>query len=557
MGSGKSVFLYNAIAQYMSSRRGVGLIDGKGDSYEEVLRLVPPHLEGNVLTFDPESRRRGLSGHAGRSIGINPLDGRLVAQLGVERVESLAMGLMRKMMGANWEQAVLMQRFLRDGVTAVLHVEPAPTMLHLWRWLQDDGKGGNEYREAMLHKIGNKLVQDFWRGQVQGMSAQQRSSLQNVLTRVDRFIKNEVRHVILQPYSTVDFRQLMDRGVIFVGRVSPRLGEDQSFLGALLLNAFLTGAFARQSIPQEQRLDYLLVVDEFQNFVDTARADVERMLSMARGYRLGLMLAHQFTEQVPREVLSAILKNVQTWVLFGLQADDARLFAGYMGLKAEDFQNLPPYHSYQRTIVGNKQTGVYSARPLLVPRPADNPGERLPGVGGIEGSQYHSLDDVQDVKNVRDALRLAHVPEEVASLVRGPVDESEEGRRRRILMLAGALYWPAEQGDDTAVQTLSMLTPDDFELYRRARSRVLDRQERARILARPWLLPDKAARIERLSELRWGTPCVEVEALILRMLRRTGEDSDETGDDGPFDGDGGGDGHGGGETGGFYGRNGK
>ena len=77
-GSGKSVFLYNAIAQYMSAGRGVGLIDGKGDSYEEVLRLVPTHLEGEVLTFDPENRRRSGSGGravAGRSIGINPWTG--------------------------------------------------------------------------------------------------------------------------------------------------------------------------------------------------------------------------------------------------------------------------------------------------------------------------------------------------------------------------------------------------------------------------------------------------------------------------------------------------
>src|SRR4029078_8225203 len=100
-------------------------------------------------------------------------------------------------------------------------------------------------------------------------------------------------------------------GTIFIGRVSPRLGEDQSFLGALVLNGFLMGAFARQSIPQEQRRDYLLVVDEFQNFVDTARADVERMLSMARGYRLGMMMAHQYNDKLTKEGLTALFKNVK------------------------------------------------------------------------------------------------------------------------------------------------------------------------------------------------------------------------------------------------------
>jgi hypothetical protein len=555
MGSGKSVFLYNQIAQCMAARRGVGLIDGKGDSYEEVLRLVPPHLEGEVLTFDPENlssganggnrgNRRGAAGAAaggaarraaGRSIGINPLDGRLVEQLGAEKVEALTMGLMKKMIGANWEQAVLMQRFLRAGVIAVLEVEPSPTLLTLWQWLQDDGKGGNEYRESILGRIRNPLIRDFWQNQVPGMSSQHRSSMQNVLTRIDRYINNDVRHVILQPYSTVNFREVMDRGTIFVGRVSPRLGEDQPFLGALLLNSFLMGAFARQAVPQEERRDYLLVVDEFQNFVDTARADVERMLSMARGYRLGLMLAHQFTEQLPREVLSAILKNAQTWVLFGLQADDARLFAGYLnGLRPQDFQNLPPYFSYQRTIVDNRQTGVYSARPLPPPTSGANPGERPRLVGpGSPGSQGGSVgpggpdggrvwrqkrDATRDA--VRDVLRESHVPDKIAELVQGTADESEEARRARVLKLASALYWPAEEGDEPAILALSTLTANDLALYRRARSRVLDRQERERILAQPWLIPDKAARIERLSELRWGTPCSETEALIRGMLHR-------------------------------------
>ena len=512
MGSGKSVLLYNMIVQHMAAGRGVGILDGKGDSYEEVLRQVPPHLEGEVLVFDPENSR-GSGGSGGRSIGINPLDGRVVARLGVERVESLTMSLMKKMMGASWEQAVLMQRFLRDAITAVLQVEPTPTMLNLWRWLQDDGKGGNEYRDARVGKIDNKLVQESWR-QISGMSAQQRSSMQNVLTRVDRYVKNEARYLLLQPYSTVDFQAILDRGTIFVGRVSPRLGEDQSFLGALVLNGFLTGAFARQSIPQEQRRDYLLVVDEFQNFVDTARADVERMLSMARGYRLGLMLAHQYTDQLPKEVLSAILKNVQTWIVFGLQADDARRFAGYMeGLEPDDFRNLPPYYTYQRTVINNTSTGVYSAAPLPLPLPAPaaNAGA---GIGGAPERERKERD--------RDMLRSAHVPDQVLNLVHGEPQESEEGRRERILKLARELYQPAEEGDPKSTQVLSALSASDRELYRRARCNLLDKEDRARILARPELIGNKVERIERLSALRWGTPRVEVEALILATMRGGG-----------------------------------
>ena len=252
---------------------------------------------------------------------------------------------------------------------------------------------------------------------------------------------------------------------------------------------------------------------------------------MARGYRLGLMLAHQFTEQLPKDVLSAILKNVQTWVLFGLQADDARLFAGYMGLKAEDFQNLPPYHTYQRTIVGNTQTGVYSARPLPPPQPAENPGRygmygRHSGHGSRDiYGQASEHTHQQAAEQARDELRSgikAYAGVELDKLVRGPVEEADKARRARILKLATELYWPAEEGDEIAVQALSLLGRVDLELYRRARQRVLDRKERERILAQPQVIPDKAERIERLSALRWGTPCVEVEALIRAATRHDG-----------------------------------
>jgi hypothetical protein len=526
MGSGKSVFLYNMVVQHMAAGRGIGILDGKGDSYEEVLRLVPPYLEGGVLTFDPENRSMsgGSGGTGGRSIGINPLDSRVTAQLGAEKVESMAMSLMKKMMGANWEQAVLMQRFMRDGFIAVSQVEPAPTMLNLWRWMQDDGKGGNEYREALLGRITNRLVQDFWQRQVPAMSSQQRSSMQNVLTRVDRYVKNDVRYLLLQPYSTVNFQEIMDRGTIFVGRVSPRLGEDQSFLGALVLNGFLTGAFARQNIPQERRRDYLLVVDEFQNFVDTGQADVERMLSMARGYRLGLMLAHQYTDQLPREVLNAILKNVQTWVVFALQADDARLFAKHMeGLEPQDFQNLPPYYTYQRTIVNNVPTGVYSAGPLPPPVHAANPGKRI-----VRNPDNERKEEIfrEAMEMGREFLRTAHAPDNIMKLVFGGPEESEEARRTRILKLAREIYWPAEEGNPEAVQVLSTLSDADREVYRQARHDILDREERNQLLAHPGLIRDKVERIERLSSLRWGTPCAEVEALILATLRGTAGQSD-------------------------------
>jgi hypothetical protein len=283
-----------------------------------------------------------------------------------------------------------------------------------------------------------------------------------------------------------------------------------------------------------------------------------------------LMLAHQFTEQLPKEVLSAILKNVQTWVLFGLQADDARLFAGYMGLKAEDFQNLPPYHTYQRTIVGNTQTGVYSARPLPPPPAADNPGAiklgdavyahvdprrelsypagRRPygqAIGSDQDNRHASKAAQEEAFEALRDVSGVHALDDLLKLVRGSSGETDQARRSRLLKLATNLYGPAEEGDEAVVDVLSLLARDDQHIYRWARHEVLDAQERQRILAQPQLVPDKARRIERLSALRWGTPCVEVEALIRAATRRGNAISADIADEEDEDDESGGAGDGG------------
>lgn len=119
----------------------------------------------------------------------------------------------------------------------------------------------------------------------------------------------------------------------------------------------------------------------------------------------------------------------------------------------------------------------------------------------------------------REVLRSVRAPERIVKLARGEPEESENASRTRILKLARELYGPAEEGNPDAIKILSTLSDGDRELYRRARRNVLDKEEREVILAHPQLIRDKAERIERLSALRWGTPCAEVEALILATLR--------------------------------------
>lgn len=161
-------------------------------------------------------------------------------------------------------------------------------------------------------------------------------------------------------------------------------------------------------------------------------------------------------------------------------------------------------------------TGVYSAAPLPPPAPAFNPGRR------IERSRENELKEKiirESEEEIREIIRTAHAPEHIFELVRSKPEESDEARRARILKLAREIYSPAEEGHPEAVQVLSTLSDVDRELYRRARHSILDKEERELLLTEPKLIRDKVKRIERLSALRWGTPCAEVEALIVATLR--------------------------------------
>ena len=516
MGSGKSGMLLIKIWQHLQAGAGVGLIDPKTDLYNEVMLRVPPEREKDVVLFDPSS-----VGRVRRVVGLNPLDARLVRELGAARVAAKTMDLIKKVMGASWDTAVRMKRFLQTTLIAVLEAEMAvgraSTLMSVYRCLKDeDGKGANSYRDSLLPHVTNPIVLDFWRVQFPAMGAQQRQSLDTVLTRIEKFVLDDVvRSFVAQPESTLNVRQIMDQNGIFLANITNEESkENQVFLGSIITNMFLLAAMSRRDVPQwgtdgqTLRPYFHLHLDEFQNFVATEAEDIETMLSMCRAFHLCLTMAHQYTGQLPQNVMDAISSNVQTMVLFGLQGPDApRFSAMFPEVRSQDWLHLPQWHSYQRSLVNGRSTkGLYSAGPLNLPPLAANPGEDA--FSDPQGASVVAYEQLAPAPGRMALIALAH----------DDLKQTERDRQARLYNLAQQLWHPSDQGEPWVVDVLSLLSVRDFEIYRDLRHR-FDMAERNRLLSQPGLVRDKKSRIERLSALRVGTPQVEVDAWVNRMTR--------------------------------------
>jgi hypothetical protein len=170
-----------------------------------------------------------------------------------------------------------------------------------------------------------------------------------------------MRNIIGQSESSFNFRKVMDEGKILMCNLSKgTLGEENSnFLGLILVPRILLSALSRQNVPEEQRRDYYLYVDEFQNF---ATPDFAQILSEARKYRLSLTVANQFIGQMDEEVKNAVFGNVGTVVSFRVGVTDANyLQHEYTPTFSEtDLINIDKYNAYVKTIVGNEPVKPFS-----------------------------------------------------------------------------------------------------------------------------------------------------------------------------------------------------
>ncbi len=324
-GTGKSTLLRNLILQDIEAGRGVGLIDPHGDLAEEILECIPRWRTDHLVYFNPSDTEF--------PIGFN-----LVRPMRKGETHLHASGLVsafKHFWRESWGPRL--EYILYATIAALLECENV-TLLGVPRMLSDE-----RYRSWVVKQVRDPMVRSFWENEFarydRAFLAEAIAPIQNKVGQL--LMAAPLRNIFGQVRSTFDFRFMIDRERIFIANLSKgKLGEDKAnLLGSLLVTEFQLAAMRRAAIPEEERKDFFLFVDEFHNFSTDSFAGV---LSEARKYRLCLTLSHQYIEQLQPEIRNAVFGNVGSIVSFRVGNTDADVLANEFGndYKPEHFTEL-------------------------------------------------------------------------------------------------------------------------------------------------------------------------------------------------------------------------
>ena len=348
-GTGKSEFLKDMILQDIKSGRGFCFMDPHGDAIEDLLQMIPPERAEDVIYFNP--------GDVERPLGLNLLEAKtehqkhFVASAVINMFYKLFDPYKTGIVGPRFEHAV------RNALLTAMSVEET-TFVEVMRILTDA-----KYVQELLPKVQDPIVRRYWTDQIAQTSDFHKSEvLDYIVSKFGRFVTNKmIRNIIGQPSSSFSFREVMDTGkMLFINLSKGELGEENSnFLGLILIPRILMAAMSRADTPEDQRRDFYLYVDEFQNF---ATPDFAQILSEARKYHLNLCVANQFIGQVDEEVKNAVFGNVGTIVSFRVGVTDANYLAHEFTptFAEDDLLNIDRYHAYIKTIVQNEPVPPFS-----------------------------------------------------------------------------------------------------------------------------------------------------------------------------------------------------
>ena len=305
-GSGKTTLLKNMIVQHFMHGHGVGLIDPHGDLAEDLLNHIPPKRSDHVVFFNP--------GDLEFPIGLN-----LLANVAPDDRHLVASGIVGAFKGI-WRDSwgPRLEYILYNAIAALLDCQNT-TLLGVNRMLIDD-----KYRAWVIRQVNDPFIRAFWAEEYAGYDPRfQREAIAPIQNKLGQFLMNPViRNILGQVKCKVSFRFIMDQGRIFIGNLSKgKLGDDKvNLLGSLLATQFQLAAMARVNVPEAERRDFYLFIDEFQNFSTDAFASI---LAEARKYRLCLTLSHQYIDQLSLPIRQALFGNVGTLIAFRVGNPDA------------------------------------------------------------------------------------------------------------------------------------------------------------------------------------------------------------------------------------------
>ncbi len=352
-GMGKSNMLENMAIQDIRAGRGMCYVDPHGEGAEKMLRAVPANRINDVVYFNPADKEF--------PIAFNILES--VEEDKKHLVASGMMGVFKKIWPDVWSPR--MEYILNNTILALLDY-PGSTMLGVNRMMSD-----SNYRKRVYPKIKDPVVKSFWLNEFDKWEDKfRKEAVAAIQNKVGQFLSSFViRHIVGQPKSSIDMRDIMDNQKILIVNLSKgRIGEDaMRLLGGMIVTKIQLAAMGRVEIPEADRKDFFLYVDEFQNFATESFANI---LSEARKYRLALILAHQYVNQLIFDgnttVRDAIFGNVGTIVSFRVGAEDAEALEKEFDpvFLMNDIVNLSKYQMYLKLMIDGIAGDAFSATSL-------------------------------------------------------------------------------------------------------------------------------------------------------------------------------------------------
>ena len=353
-GAGKSTLLTNLIYEDMQAGRGLMVIDPHGDLVESLLDLVPPNRVSDTIYFNPADTSYPLA--------FNPLD--CTAGLSASLVASGMLAVLKKTWPEFWGPR--MEYVLRSSLVSLLNT-PHTTLLDLHRLLVD-----LPFRQQIVNRLIDPQLLQFWYKEFATYTSGFRTeAVSPIVNKTGQYLTMSLlRNILGQRCSAFSLRTLMDQGAIVLANLAKgRLGEDvAALLGSLLMNQLELAALSRADSPASTRRDYFLYVDEAHLVATTTMIE---LFPEARKYHLGVILAHQYLDQLPEDLRCALLGNVGTSAIFRVGGRDAEVLATEFSpeCRVGDLVHLPAYQMCLKLLVDGTTSTPFTVSTFPAPQP--------------------------------------------------------------------------------------------------------------------------------------------------------------------------------------------
>ncbi|MFH1712457.1 MAG: type IV secretion system DNA-binding domain-containing protein [Patescibacteria group bacterium] len=361
-GSGKSYFIRYMAAQDIANGKGICVVDPHGDLVEALMGMIPKDRIDDVVYFNPSDTERPM--------GLNMLEApdESMRDFAVQEMISIFYMLFPpETIGPMFEHS--MRNFM---LTLMADMSDPGTLAEIPRMVADD-----KFQARWVARVKDPVVKSFWEDEQANTSDYHKSEMMGYLvSKVGRFVENEMmRNIIGQARSAFNFREIMDEGKILLVNLSKgKTGEvNANLLGLILVSKLQMAAFGRADIPEDERKDFYLYIDEFQNFITPSIATI---LSEARKYRLNLVLAHQYMGQLIQdggktEIRDAVLGNVGSMLVARVGPEDTETLGQVFEptFSPYDLMNTDKFTWNAKLIIGNAQAKPFTLKAVAPEKP--------------------------------------------------------------------------------------------------------------------------------------------------------------------------------------------